>query len=114
LVRQGLLTAPASDPLSIGISKVAGQHLAYYKAVSGVGVLALRGWHCFGTYGSSGESLFVSAEAIDTSSGLNRSTGLSGAAIQLSYTYGDTSGSILVAETVARVFPAFKSRAIDV
>ena len=110
----GPLEAPESGTISVGISRAAGQNLAYYKAISGVGVLAPRGWHCFGTYGSGGETLLVSAEPIDTSSSLLRPQDLSGPAVQLSYIYGDTSGSLTVAEIVARIFPAYGSRAIDV
>ena len=63
----GPIEAPESGTLSVGISRAAGQNLAYYKAVSGVGVLAPRGWYCFATYGSAVETLYVSAEPIDTS-----------------------------------------------
>jgi hypothetical protein len=54
----------------------------------------------------------VSAEPIDALGALSGPSGLSGPAIRLSYTFGEGSGSILVAETVARVFPAYGSHAI--
>src|SRR5687768_9418708 len=62
----GPVEAPENGTISVTISRAAGQNLAYYKASSGIGVLALRGWHCFCIYGSSGETLFVSPEMIDT------------------------------------------------
>ena len=110
----GPVEAPASGTVSVGISKEAGQKLSYYKAVLGVGMLAPRNWSCFCTYGSSGSTLFVSANAIDTSGGLNRLKGLSGPAVQLSYRSGDSSGRFIVAEIVARVFPAYRSLAVNV
>jgi hypothetical protein len=110
----GPIDAPESGTLSVGISRTAGQNLAYYKAVSGVGVLAPRGWHCFRTYGSAVETLYVSAEAIDTSGSFSDPKSFNGPAIQLSYISGDGSGSISVAEIVARVFPAYRSQAVKV
>jgi len=82
-VRQDLFDAPASGMISVGISRVASQSFAY-KAVSAVGVLAPRGWHCFGTYGSGGETLLVSAEPIDNFSRLSWPKGLPGSPVQLS------------------------------
>lgn len=108
------IEAPESGTITVSISRVAGQNLAFYKTAYGVGVLAPRGWHCFGTYGSSGETLVVSAGVIDTSRSLNRPKGLSGPAIQLSYFSHETSGRFIVADTIARVFPAFRSHAMDV
>ena len=35
------------------------QRLAYYAASGAPGVLAPRGWHCFGLYGSNGSRLIV-------------------------------------------------------
>ena len=40
--------------------------LAYYQAEKGIGVLAPRDWHCFGTYGSGGDTLYVTPQPINS------------------------------------------------
>jgi hypothetical protein len=102
----GALKAPAAHRVSISISAEASSRLAYYKAEDGVGVLAPRDWHCFGTYGSNGATLYVSSDVIDTKELLSTSwNGFTGPAIQISSVQGNTSGRFQVARTVARVFP---------
>jgi hypothetical protein len=108
----GLLEAPESGTISVSISRKSAQTLAYYKAASGVGVLAPRGWHCFGTYGSAIDTLSVSAEPINASGRVSGTKDLNGSAVQLRYISGDGPGSISVAEIIARVFPAYRSRAV--
>jgi len=61
----GPLEAPKGDSKVVQIATQATQQLAYYKAEQGFGVLAPRGWHCFGTYGSSGSSLYVSPQPLN-------------------------------------------------
>src|SRR5690348_772725 len=56
----GPVNAPTGNRKVVPISTSAAQHLAYYKAQYGSGVLAPRGWYCFSTYGSNGSNLFVS------------------------------------------------------
>ncbi len=52
------MSAPSERvSVRIGPREVA-QKLAYFKTTH-IGVLAPRGWHCFGTYGSGGESIIV-------------------------------------------------------
>ncbi|WP_293377965.1 hypothetical protein [Phenylobacterium sp.] len=71
-----------------------------------LGVLAPRGWNCFGLYGSNGSSLYVTPEPHDGSDLLKSGApGLSGAAIQLSVSDGGTSGRFEVAAIAARIFP---------
>jgi hypothetical protein len=95
----------------VSISLKAASQLAYYTSGQGVGVgvLAPRGWYCFGTLGSGGDALFVSPQPIDTANlfSANRG-GLSGPAIEVSHRFGDTSGRFEVAEVIARVFPGYK------
>ena len=93
----------------MAISAAAAQRLAYYKAQYGPGVLAPRGWHCFSTYGSNGSSLFVSPDPIDSKMLFSDDwKGFAGPAIQISFSFGDTSGRFEVAMIIARVFPAYK------
>jgi hypothetical protein len=92
------------------------RRLEYYKAGYGPGVLAPRGWHCFSTYGSNGSNLFISPDPIDGKTVLlsNDWKGFAGQAIQLSYSYGGTSGRFEAARVIARVFPAYKQFAQSV
>ncbi|HVN17333.1 MAG TPA: hypothetical protein VMU05_01125 [Dongiaceae bacterium] len=94
----------------MAISAGAAERLAYYKAEYGVGVLAPRGWHCFGTYGSNGATLYVSPDPINAADLLSTSwKGFAGPAIQISVAEGGTSGRFEVAKTIARVFPKHKA-----
>jgi hypothetical protein len=105
----GPLDAPEEASVSVSIAPNDARGLAYYRAAQGIGVLAPRGWHCFGTYGSGGSTLYVTPLPMDTKAvfGSDRRK-FTGAAIQVSRRFGDTSGRGAVAETIARVFPAYK------
>ncbi len=102
----GPLKAPKGTSKVLPISPEMALRLAYYKAEQGSGILAPRGWHCFGTYGSNGDNLYVSPKPIDRRVLFsNRWEGFAGAAIQISDMIGDTSGRFGVAQVIARVFP---------
>lgn len=75
--------------------------IAYY-ASGDLAVLGPRGWHCFGLYGSNGSVLIVTPARL----GPHQLDSLSGPAIQLSYSFGGTSGRFAVAVLIARLFPA--------
>ena len=114
--QQGPQEAPTSKSIPVPINFGAAQKVAYYSA-SGRhdGVLAPRGWYCFGTYGSGGDTVMVSPQPIDTANlFLANWGGFTGAAIELSLRYGGTSGRFSVAEIIARVFPAYKAFATQV
>jgi hypothetical protein len=105
----GPMDAPKGTSRVIPGSRVAAEKLAYYKSDLGVGVLAPRGWSCFGTYGSAGDTLIVSPQPIDLAHIFSTGPGdLSGSAIEVAYRFGDTSGRFEVADIIARVFPAYK------
>jgi hypothetical protein len=94
----------------VPIDASAAQKLAYYKAEQGAGILAPRGWYCFGTYGSSGSNLFVTPQAVRTNDWLSPTRPrFTGSAIQFSVSLGDTSGRFAVARIIARVFPTQKA-----
>jgi hypothetical protein len=77
--------------------------LAWY-ASSDLGVLAPRGWKCLGLFGSNGSMLLVVPDdARQFASGNDKS--IKGEGIQLSTSYGDTSGRFEAAEIAARLFP---------
>ena len=97
------------------ISPEAAQALAYYQCALDVGVLAPRGWHCLGIYGSGGDFLFVSPQAIDTRRVFAPEwRGFVGPAIEISERHRDQFGDRLqVAQIIARVFPAYRARVAD-
>lgn len=111
----GPRAAPTGKSKVVAISPAAALRLAYYKAQYGPGVLAPRGWHCFSTYGSNGNNLFISPDPIDSKLLFSDDwKGFSGPAIQISYSSGGTSGRFEVAKVIARVFPAYKQFAQNV
>jgi len=100
--------APKLESKPIALASDLAQRLAFYEAEDGPGVLAPKGWYCFGIYGSNGATLFVSPEPI-TSANLfsDRWNGFAGPVIQISLSVGDTSGRFEVAKEIARVFPDY-------
>jgi hypothetical protein len=98
--------APTGAPREVRIDPEAARELAYYSAGASGGVLGPRGWHCFGSYGSSGSSLFVAPAPITSADVLSTTWGgLTGPAIQVSLSVGDTSGRFTVAAVIERIFP---------
>ncbi|CAM2143952.1 exported protein of unknown function [Pararobbsia alpina] len=81
--------------------------LAWYS-VGDIGVLAPRGWQCFGYYGSSGTILLVIAD-YSRKLGLNSGNDVDGQAIELGTSYGQTSGRFEAAKIAARLFPDRKA-----
>lgn len=105
----GPVDPPAVSSVMIDIPPAAAKRLAYYQARSGPGVLAPRDWFCFGTYGSSGETLYVSPAAIQSSDLFSSQwNGFPGPTIAISHEYGGTSGRFGVARVIARIFPAHR------
>jgi hypothetical protein len=103
----GPLDAPKGTSKLVSIPTEAAQKLAYYKAEQGPGVLAPRGWYCFGTYGSSGYSLLISPQPIDPKMLFSHQwQGYTEPIVEFTTSLGDTSGRFAVATTVTRVFPA--------
>jgi hypothetical protein len=113
--QMGPAEAPAGKNKIVRLPAEAAQRLAYYNFKQGFGVLAPRGWYCFGTYGSGGHTLYVSPHPIDTARLFSGNwDGFAGPAIEVSHEYGDTSGRFGVASTIARVFPAHREFVRDV
>jgi hypothetical protein len=106
----GPTPAPSGAPKNVLMSAAAAARLAYYSAAPPNGVLAPRGWSCFGEYGSNGATLYLSPSPIQASD-VEASPWAAGAgpAIQVSWLSGDTSGRFQVAQVIARVFPAHQS-----
>ncbi|MEI9977853.1 MAG: hypothetical protein WDN23_02430 [Edaphobacter sp.] len=86
------------------------QQLAYYASIKEFGVLAPRGWYCYGTYGSDGVNLYVSPRPINLDNLFSETrSGFAGPVVELSITNGGTSGRFEVAKTIARVFPSHRA-----
>jgi len=106
----GPLKAPRGKSKAVSITAAAAQRLAYYQAEDGLGVLAPRGWYCFGTYGSAGSTLYVAPQPVNAADLFSDQwSGFSGSAIEFASMIGDTSGRFTVARTIARVFPFHKA-----
>jgi len=113
----GPVDAPNGKSRVLPIATAAAQRLAYYRAEQGFGVLAPRGWYCFGVYGSDGIVLYVSPQEISTDNLFSSTwSGFTGPVIEVAWESGDTSGRFGVAHVIARVFPAYRAfaeRVID-
>ena len=94
------------------VAPSAASRLAYYVTFDEIGVLAPRGWHCFGTEGSNGTGLIVAPRPLDWETVTSGT--LTGPVIRLQQTSGETSGRFEVAEVAARVFPAARLFVADV
>jgi hypothetical protein len=91
------------------------RRLTYYASQT-LAVLAPKGWHCVGLYGSNGATLFVTPERHSTKEMLDQKVSLIGPAVQLTSSNGGTSGRFEVARVVARLFPIkrnFVERVVD-
>ena len=102
----GPVPAPKGINKVVQIDASAAQKLAYYKDQYTLGVLAPRGWYCFGMYGSSGSTLFVTPQPIKTNDLFSTTWKIIGPGIQVREGNGETSGRFEVAQFIARVFPA--------
>ena len=97
----------ASGPTPAVAPSLAPQ-LAYYASQS-LGVVAPRGWHCFGLYGSDGATLFVTPQRHDANYFFGSENKLTGSAVQLTLSLEGTSGRFLVARVAARLFPKYRA-----
>jgi hypothetical protein len=113
--QQGPVAAPKGQSKHLAIPQSAAGQLAWYQfnddpSQPTLGTLAPRGWHCFGTYGSNGFTIYVAPEPLSADKlifGKNWH-GFTGPAVQLSVRIGNTSGRFEVARVVARIFPAHR------
>jgi uncharacterized protein YecT (DUF1311 family) len=81
--------------------------LAYYSASEGMGagVLAPKGWDCFGTYGSAGSTLYVLPRKLGDPIIDRPKKVKDGPAVISNGFTSDTSGRVPVAQISARIFP---------
>jgi hypothetical protein len=89
------------------------EQLAYYSTGE-QGVLAPRGWRCFGLYGSSGSGLHVAPPPFGGRQLMDDArSGLRGPAVEVQWRCGGTSGRFTVANFIAMVFPTRLSFALE-
>ncbi len=112
------MTGPIPAPTTIEhvptIVPWAADRLAYY-ASSDLGVLAPRGWHCYGGNGSEGEVLIVTPGPIGPENFQSvADKGVRGPAVEVEQTLGSTSGRFEVAQVIARLFPDYQRFVVNV
>jgi hypothetical protein len=95
--------APTAASVVVRLKSVEAKMLTYYEAEVAGGVLAPRGWHGFGSYGTSGSTLTVTPHALKTPDDVFAEE--KGPAIVAHYISGEMSGRFSVAQVIARIFP---------
>ena len=81
--------------------------LTYYSAFEGAGsgLVAPKGWDCFGTYGSAGSHLYITPNRLNTPI-LERPDKVGGGPVIIdNHLIGGTSGRFPIAQLSARIFP---------
>lgn len=80
--------------------------LAYYGMANQGGVLAPRGWHCIGFYGTGGNGLIVLPQRFSLDQFLSGDLKTTGPLVSWGYILGQTSGRLRVLDEGARFFGA--------
>ncbi|HKX91338.1 MAG TPA: hypothetical protein VJM15_02800 [Sphingomicrobium sp.] len=104
----GPLPAPTATRNAPRLPSAQARQLAYYVSESGPAVLAPRGWHCFGLYGSNGSILVVAPRRLRAEELFGHRVRFRGPAIVASFSDGQTSGRFSVWSAIARYFPQFR------
>jgi hypothetical protein len=104
--QSGPSPAPSGAAKTAMLDPVSASKLAFYSADGTTGVLAPRGWNCFGDYGSNGAMLYVAPIPMQSATVLGTNFAITGPGIELAINAGDTSGRFTVAKIIARLFPA--------
>jgi len=100
--------APEGKPLHLPIPTELAAQIAYYEMNEDFGVLAPRGWHCFGIVGSYGIQLVVAPQPLSWELLWGEhAEPLRGPAVHLAGIDGDTSGRFEVGRAVLRLFPIY-------
>jgi hypothetical protein len=112
----GPYAAPKGSPRLVSLPPAIADQLAWYEyngEAGHIGMLGPRGWKCFVTIGSNGETLYIAPEKLDSAKLLEHKNwkGFTGPAIQFSGSDGGTSGRFEVAQIVAPVFLAHRDYA---
>ena len=103
--QQGPQAAPKNATKDLKLDAGTASGLVFYRNAD-IGVLGPKGWHCLVLSGSNGTTIYVTPQPLEAKSLLgNAFKGISGEAIQLSVSLGETSGRFEAAKFVARLFP---------
>ena len=105
--QMGPQPAPRRASATPSVPRAYAGRLAYYQSQE-IGVLAPRGWRCFGLYGSNGSSIIVTPERHSRELVDGRPI-IKGPAVELYATSSETSGRFEVARVASRFFPAAKA-----
>jgi len=105
----GFIAPPTGQPKAAALDQLPAGAIAYYKGDQAPGVFAPAGWHCRVWYGSSGSTLIVTPTPLDTT----HFPKLVGPAVEMSVSYGGTSGRFSVAHYASRLFPRLLARFIQ-
>src|SRR5689334_20720696 len=92
-------TGPISAPQPIGTPKLPARAAAKlaFCATDHASVLAPRGWHCIGLYGSSGQTLIVTPDRHQAEEFFaSEPVSIHGPAVQMTVSEGGTSGRLSV------------------
>lgn len=92
---------PTSAAIEVRLDRRIAERVVLYRAQDGPAVVGPGGWNCYGSIGSSSASLDVTPPA-------SQFPGPSAYGIHTSHWFGDTSGRLMVAQAIARVFPAVR------
>jgi hypothetical protein len=104
----GPLPAPPMPIRMPFVPKAVANRLAYYEAQNTPGIVAPRGWSCFGYYGSSGGSLILQPGVTPVHDDLLNQSPIKRYGIEIESSVSDTSGRFDVASVIARLFPTHK------
>ena len=100
----GPIAPPTGSTRTVHLSSKLPGAIAYYQGDGGAGVFAPAGWHCLALYGSSGEAIIVSADALPKS-GVPSGSSIDAPVIEYSALSGETSGRFGVATYGHMLFP---------
>src|SRR5436190_3374384 len=107
--QSGPIAPPKGQPKVVSLGDLPAGGIAYYKGDQAPGVFAPAGWHCRVWYGSSGSTLVVTPTPLDTT----HFPKVAGPAVEMSVSYGGTSGRFNVARYASRLFPRLLARFIQ-
>jgi hypothetical protein len=109
--RVGPIEAPQGKPKVVALVGIPAEGIAYYQGPVASGVFAPRGWHCRLWYGSSGSTLLVVPEPIDSTQ--FRPPKTRGYAVELTFRFGGTSGRFAVARYATLLFPGVVAEFVE-
>lgn len=101
------------DPVLM-IDAEAARRLSDYTT-GGLGILAPRGWHCLGLFGTGGGSLYISPSPVNEATIFEKTwDGFKGPLIEFETADAEFgAGRLVVAEGIARAFPAYRTFVIS-